>query len=71
MANVTYTTLHAITAQTRAQACASLADMLQHLTNLGLDLVSIVVNPDRTVTVVLTGLIRADHAGFWDLGAGV
>lgn len=67
MATYSYTTLTPITAQTRIAAYAIAADMLVHLPYLGLNLLSLVVNADHTVTVTLDGTIRADHQGFWNL----
>lgn len=69
---VTYTSLHAVTAQTKVAAYALLVDLIAHLPNLGLDLLGLSVNATtKHVVVVLSGPIRADHAGFWDLDGGV
>lgn len=69
--SIKYTTLHAVTPATKRAAYAFLVDMIIHLPNLGVDLTSVILNADHTVSVTLTGPIRADHAGFWDLDAGV
>ena len=71
MANVTYTSLHAVTQQNKATAYALLTDLIAHLPNLGIDLIDLSINAQSHVVVVLTGRIRADHAGFWDLDGGV
>lgn len=81
MANVAYTSTQPVNTQARyVLACSLLADLLQHLPAFGVQLVSIVVNADLTVTVTLSGPIRADHldgglvgapCSRWGLGAGV
>lgn len=55
-----------ITAQTKRRAYELLASLLDHLPNLGIDLVSIVRNADNSVTITLTNPIpadRLDHLG--------
>lgn len=66
MADTTYTPSRQITAQTRVRAYQLLADLLVHLPQLGVDLVSIVRNQDNTVSITLTGPVTAsqlEHLG--------
>ena len=69
MANVTYNSKHAVTLATRDlayQLLALLMDHLDHAWSGSINLVSITVNADHTVTVVLTGALPAeqvDHLG--------
>lgn len=67
MPNTTYTTRRSVTLATRAQAYDKLAEILQHLDALNLNLVSIVRNADNTISITVNNPIRADHIGPFDL----
>lgn len=57
MANVTYTSVVAATAQNRARVYESIAVMCAHLIPLGIDLVSISKDVNSFVLVTVTGAI--------------
>lgn len=61
MAQTSYTSTTVITLANRAAAYERAARMLQHLDALNLNLVSIVVNADKTVTVTLNNPVPADQ----------
>lgn len=60
MAQTSYTTAR-VTAQTRLKAYEKLSNAIQHIPYLGVDLVSVVVNADNSITVTLTGPINAEQ----------
>lgn len=66
MAQTAYTTQR-VTAQTRAKAYERLCVLLTHIPHYtGVDLVSIVRNPDNSITITLTNPVppeQVDHLG--------
>ena len=62
MATVIYTSIQAVTLATRDIAYQKLATLMEHLDHGfdgAIDLVSVTVNADHTITVVLTGPLPA------------
>lgn len=57
MANVTYTSVVAATAQNRDQVYDALSTLMEHLVHLGVDLVSLSRDGSNFVLVTITGAI--------------
>lgn len=66
MPNTTYTTQQAVTLATRDAAYRRIADFLLHLDPLNLNLLSMVLNGNNTISFVLNNPLPAaqvDHLG--------
>lgn len=61
MAVTSYTSIAAVTLATRAKAYERAASLLIHLHALNLNLISLVVNADKTVTVTLNNPLPASQ----------
>lgn len=61
MAQTTYTSTTVVTLATRAEAYNRAARLLLHLDALNLNLVSIIVNADHTVSFTLNNPISAEQ----------
>jgi len=61
MAQTTYTSTTVITLATRDEAYKRAARLLLHLDALNLNLISIIVNPDKTVSFTLNNPLSADQ----------
>lgn len=66
MAQTSYTTQQAVTLATRAEAYRRIGDFLQHLDPLNLNLLSMVLNGNNTISFTLNNPLpqaQADHLG--------
>jgi hypothetical protein len=58
---VTYTSTATVTQANKHIAYERLYTLLCHLESFGVDLLSVVVNGDKTVSITLTGAVPADQ----------
>ena len=61
MAQTSYTSTNAVTLANRAKAYERAAVLLTHLHTLNINLISLVVNPNKTVTVTLNNPLPASQ----------
>jgi len=70
MPQTTYTTQQAVTLGTRAEAYRRIGDFLQHLDPLNLNLLSMVLNGNNTISFTLNNPLPAQHVDHLGLVLG-